>query len=156
MEFDKLSPAGYGKIIAGLFIVFLAFKSGNDTIAVLAFFSWWIAAGFIASNDLKRQKEQQRADFFRFYQQQSREQQETPRAQSTQNEAILDFHYAQVLELDNRRDSEFIRSQYRRLIKLYHPDKASWLDPQYAELFKQRAQQLNEAYEYFSKKNHSI
>ena len=65
-----------------------------------------------------------------------------------------DEEFFKVLKItdDTPRDFTHIKAVYRKKIAQYHPDKVSAMGPEIQEVAEQKAKEINEAYEHFSKK----
>lgn len=70
---------------------------------------------------------------------------------SSQGPTGLEAEYYANLELAPGAGFADIKAAYRRLVKLYHPDRHH-NDPAKAEAARHVTQKLNDAYEYFKKK----
>lgn len=60
--------------------------------------------------------------------------------------------YGKILRLEGKVTRDEVKRRYRELIKAYHPDLFQNLDSEFVELATTRTQQINEAFQYFSKK----
>lgn len=52
-----------------------------------------------------------------------------------------------ILDLPTNADAESIKLAYRKMVKLYHPDKVATLAPEFQELAELRMKEINAAYE---------
>jgi hypothetical protein len=72
---------------------------------------------------------------------------------SSKNANLKDeFYYYTVLGLPKGAGVEDIKKAYKTLISQYHPDKVSTLGIDLQNLAKKKAQEINEAYQYFKNK----
>jgi hypothetical protein len=63
-----------------------------------------------------------------------------------------DRYFGRVLKLSGKISKDQIKAQYKDMVKVYHPDRFHALDSEFIDLATRRTQQLNEAFQYFSKK----
>jgi len=60
--------------------------------------------------------------------------------------------YARILELKGRVTPHEIKTNYHRLVSLYHPDKVNHLGPDLIRLAEEKTKDITEAYRYFRDK----
>jgi len=70
------------------------------------------------------------------------------------NEQQLENKYSKVLGLSGGESIKDIESSYRKLIKMYHPDKVASMGKEIIKTAEEKTKELNDAYDFF-KKNHN-
>ena len=61
-------------------------------------------------------------------------------------------YYARVLELNGHVSPVTVKQRYRDLVAQYHPDKVQHLGVDLQRTAERKTKEINEAYEYFSRK----
>jgi|GEM_PF-630295 len=72
--------------------------------------------------------------------------------QSKNKEEMNESKYYEILGLKSDCNISEIKSAYRKLVMLYHPDRVQHLGMEFSELAEEKIKEINNAYEYFSKK----
>jgi hypothetical protein len=70
------------------------------------------------------------------------------------NEQQLENKYSKILGLNGGESIKDIESSYRKLIKMYHPDKVASMGKEIIKTAEEKTKELNDAYDFF-KKNHN-
>jgi hypothetical protein len=83
--------------------------------------------------------------------QKSRRSSKSTKASSADSNPVPESPY-QVLGLEVGASPEEISAAYRRLAKMYHPDRVADLGPEFAEIAERKMKQINAAYEEIQKK----
>lgn len=65
----------------------------------------------------------------------------------------LEVHYFKVLGLEQGSSPEMIKTAYRRLVKMVHPDRHSHASPEVQQQYATQFQQIKEAYDYLIQDN---
>lgn len=65
---------------------------------------------------------------------------------------LEELRFAATLGIEKPFQEEKVKSAYRKLIAQYHPDRVSAMGPEIRDVAEVKAKEINEAYDYFSKK----
>ena len=135
-----LTPTGFGWRIFYLFIIIITF-----VIIHYIFYSITTEERFIENEDEEFGKEENKDE-------KKYEEEESFEEDYAEGED-LDSKYANILGLKGKVTFTEIKNSYKNKMKEYHPDKVDNMGEKLKNLAEKESKMINEAYEYFKKKN---